>query len=77
MEFKFNVTKLLRPDATGFCCLDGNRGNPFSNTGAAQRSSSMYFGSGGGPTASVAPLSEADQLSMIIDNMGTASSKAQ
>ena len=75
MEFKFNVTKLLRPDASGFCCLDGNRGNPFSSGGAAQRSS-MYFGSGMSPAQSSAPLGEADQLSMIIDNMGTASSKA-
>ena len=32
MEFKFGITKLLRPDATDFAVLDGSRGNPFSST---------------------------------------------
>jgi len=36
----------------------------------------MYFGQGQAP-ASVTALSEGDQLAMIIDNMGAASSKAQ
>ena len=76
MEFKFNVGRLLRPDAEGYCILDGSRGNPFGNAGAAQRSS-MYFGQGSGPAAAQAPLGEGDQLAMIIDNMGAASSKAQ
>ena len=30
MEFKFNIGKLLRPDEQGYCCLDGMRGNPFT-----------------------------------------------
>ena len=76
MEFKFNIGKLLRPDEQGYCCLDGMRGNPFTQQAGAQRSS-MYFGQGPGPAASAAPISEGDQLAMIIDNMGTASSKAQ
>ena len=59
MEFKFNITKLLRPDEQGFCCLDGARGNPFSSVAAQQRSS-MYFGQGPGPAASAAPLTEGD-----------------
>lgn len=59
MEFKFNVGKLLRPDEQGFSVLDGSRGNPFSQLGAAQRSS-MHFGQGPGRAASVAPLGEGD-----------------
>jgi len=37
----------------------------------------MYFGQGQGPAASTIPMSEGDQLALIIDNMGAASSKAQ
>ena len=78
MEFKFGVTKLLRPDASGYSVLDGSRGNPFSsNAGAAQRSS-MYFGQGQGNVGAAGnPLNESDQLAKIIDDMGAASSKAQ
>ena len=77
MEFKFSVGKLLRPDANGFAVLDGSRGNPFgSSAGAAQRSS-MHFGIGNATAAAnVAHLSEAEQLAMIIDKMGAASSNA-
>ena len=32
MDFKFNVAKLLKPDAMGFVCLDGARGNPGKGT---------------------------------------------
>ena len=60
MEFKFNVGKLVRPDASGFSVLEGSRGNPFSNTAAAKNRSSMYFGSGAGPANMAAPISEAD-----------------
>jgi len=60
MEFKFGVTKLLRPDANGFTVLDGARGNPFSSSvGAAQRSS-MYFGQNQGPSTSANPMNESD-----------------
>lgn len=76
MEFKFNVGKLVRPDATGFSVLDGSRGNPFSSTANAKNRSSMYFGNGTGPANMAAPIQESDQLAMIIDNMGAASSKA-
>lgn len=76
MEFKFNVAKLLRPDATGMAMLDGARGNPFKSTAASQQRSSMYFGGGNGP-ASTAAMNEGDQLALVIDNMGEASSKAQ
>ena len=77
MEFKFNIGKLLRPDATGFSVLDGQRGNPFLSHASAKNKSSMYFGSGAGPASSVAHMNEGEQLDSIIDSMGTASSKAQ
>ena len=79
MEFKFSIAKLLRSDALGICVLDGARGNPFASTKGAANRSSMYFGQGPGPAAPGGQnaMSEADQLAMIIDNMGTASSKAQ
>jgi len=35
MEFKFNVSKLLRPDEQGYALLDGSRGNPFASHAAA------------------------------------------
>lgn len=28
MEFKFSVSKLLRPDTQGFIVLNGSKGNP-------------------------------------------------
>ena len=31
MEFKFDLAKLLNPDANGFCMLSGARGNPFQS----------------------------------------------
>ena len=77
MEFKFSVGKLLRPDANGFSVLDGARGNPFSSQPGAANRSNMYFGQGPGSAAAAAPLTDSDQLSMIIDNMGAASSTAQ
>ena len=60
MEFKFNVVKLLKPDSNGFIVLDGSRGNPYNARAGAQQRSSMYFGQGNGPAASMAPISEAD-----------------
>ena len=59
MEFKFNVGKLLRPDADGFTVLDGSRGNPFGGQAVAQRSS-RHFGMGNGPAASVVHLSDGE-----------------
>ena len=35
MEFKFNVTKLLKPSATGYVVLDGKQGNPYEKNVAA------------------------------------------
>ncbi len=36
MEFKFNVVKLLKPDANGFVVMDGARGNPYNARAGAQ-----------------------------------------
>ena len=77
MEFNFNVAKVLRADEQGFCFLDGAKGNPYTSAGAQMSRSSMYFGQGSGPSSVAASLGEGEQLSMIIDNMGAASSKAQ
>ena len=32
MEFKFNVAKLLKPNATGFALLDARLGNPYEKS---------------------------------------------
>ena len=80
MEFKFNVQKLLKGDATGMVVLDGSKGNPYERSAAAlnrNRSSGMYFGNGPGSTQNAAMVSEAAQVNQIIDMMGQASSKAQ
>ena len=74
MEFEFNCNKLLKPNATGFAMLDGMAGNPFVKNPAAiaGRHTGLAFGSG----SSMAKFGEADQLNLIIDKMGAASSKA-
>ena len=73
MEFKFNVGKLLKPDANGYVVLDGSKGNPYARSSAAamkNRSSGMYFGQGPGNQAPVAAFSEAEQVEQIVDQMG-------
>ena len=74
MEFEFNCNKLLKPNTTGFATLDGMAGNPFIKNPNAMtgRLTGLAFGSG----SSVAKFGEADQLNLIIDKMGAASSKA-
>jgi hypothetical protein len=67
MEFPFIISKVIQLDSEGFAVLDANTYN--SRTGYKKMS---YYPNSLGPSSSDP---QAEYLSMILDQMGQASSK--